>query len=513
MAKALLIILDGYGKSSTNSPEGNAVIQAKTPFLDNLEATEAHTLLKADSEAVGLPPNTMGGSEVGHYTMGAGQIIRQSLPNINHHIETKDFFKNEYLLKAVQTVQDNKSALHLIGMLSDAGVHSHINHLFALLDLVKQNNLPNTYIHIISDGRDVAERSLEKYLDQLQAKIAELRLEDQVKITDLIGRFYAMDRDTNWSRTKAATDLYTQLTTQTFATPQEALKDFYQESEESDYYLTPKKIGPADQGLIHSKDAVIFFNYRTDRAVQLTQTLVDPNFSEYPLPLSPSPYFVCFGEYSTLADVAFTSPKNIPNLGKLISQKGLKQLRISETEKFPHVTFFFNSQDHKAYAGEDRVEIPSPKVASYADAPEMSADKLTTRLSQEIQTQKYDLIVANYANLDLVGHSADLKAAIIAAEKVDQCLSQIVPLALENDYSILITGDHGNAEEMLMPDGSPSASHSMNPTQAFVLTSSHEKLTLSQRNHGLSDVAPTLLDLMQIDKPKEMTGESLIQRS
>jgi len=318
------------------------------------------------------------------------------------------------------------------------------------------------------------------------------------------------DRDTNWDRTKEATDLYTQVTTQVFATSKEALQDYYTTSDKSDYYLTAKKIGQMDKGLIHSDDAVIFFNYRTDRAVQLTKAFVDPKFKAFDKPLDAPPYFVCFGEYSTIADVAFTSPKNIPNLGKLISQKGLKQLRIAETEKFPHVTFFFNSQDHEAYTGEDRIEIPSPKVASYAEAPEMSADELTTQLTQQIELQKYDLIVVNYANLDLVGHSADLQAAIKASEKVDQCLSEIVPLALDNQYSILITGDHGNAEEMLMPDGSPSASHSMNPTQAFVITQNYESYTLKTKNHGLSDIAPTLLQLMNIDKPNDMTGESLI---
>jgi 2,3-bisphosphoglycerate-independent phosphoglycerate mutase len=507
--KAILVILDGYGK--TENTKGNAISLAKTPYLDYLEETYPHTLLKTDSEAVGLPPHTMGGSEVGHYTMGAGQIIRQSLPNIDHHIETGDFFQNEALLKAIENVQKNDSSLHLLGMLSDAGIHSHIRHLFALLDLVKQNNLEKVFIHVIADGRDVAERSLSSYIALLENKIEELGLSSKVKITDIIGRYYAMDRDENWDRTKAATDLYTQVTNQTYPSPLEAIKAYCQESEESDYYFTPKKIGDPKQGLITEKDSIVFFNYRTDRAVQLTQVFVDPDFTAYQKPLSESPNFVCFGEYSNQADIAFTSPKNIPNLGKLLSQQGLKQLRISETEKFPHVTFFFNSQEKEAYPGEDRMEIPSPKVPSYAEAPAMSAIPLTEELIKQIKSQKYDLIVVNFANLDLVGHSADIEATIKATETVDSCLSKFIPIALENSYSLVVNGDHGNAEEMLTPEGEATASHSMNPTQVFVITQEYKAYSLKNKNHGLSDIAPTLLDLMNVDKPETMTGQSLIK--
>jgi len=506
--KVILIILDGYGKGKEY--EGNAIYKANTPFLDNLEANVPHTLLKADSEAVGLPANTMGGSEVGHYTMGAGQIVMQSLPYINNQIESGQFFENKELLGAINHAKENNSSLHLVGMISDAGVHSHIDHLYALIQLAKKHNLTKVYIHAIADGRDVPERSALDFINQIEQKISTLGLGE---ITDVIGRYYAMDRDENWERTEQAYKLYTLGDGEAGAlplSPLSALTTFYQSSKESDYYLPAQKTADANTGLITGNDSVIFFNYRTDRAKQLTDAFTLEQFDHFKRDLEPLPYFVCFGEYTKIAPVAFKSQKVTQNLGKIISDANLHQLRIAETEKYPHVTFFFNSQNKEPYPQEDRIMIPSPKVASYAEKPEMSAIQLTDRLIPEIEQNKYDFIALNYANMDLVGHSGDIPATITACEIVDQCLAKLVPIAQKNGYSIVITGDHGNADEMTYKDGEVCPSHSMNPTQCFVLTDKYKTYTLNQNNNGLQDLAPTILELMALDKSNTMTGESLI---
>lgn len=504
MNKVLLIILDGYGKAADS--EGNAIAQANTPTLDQLEAEVPHCLLKADSEAVGLPANTMGGSEVGHYTIGAGRIVLQSLPYINKQITTGDFFENPVLLDAIKVVQTNNSTLHLVGMISDAGVHSHINHLFALLELAKQKQVAKVCIHAITDGRDVPERSASKYLEEIQTKIQQQGL---AEVGDLIGRYYAMDRDQNWDRTEKAFKLYTEGNGETSSDPISALNNFYDNSKESDYYLPPQAV---TNNQIKSNDAVIFFNYRTDRAKQLTDAFTQANFTHFKRNLDPLPHFVCFGEYSQIAPVAFPAPKTTDNLGKIVSDAGLKQLRIAETEKYPHVTFFFNSQNKEPNANEDRILVPSPKVASYAEQPEMSAKEITAKLLPELAQQKYEFIVLNFANLDLVGHSGKIEPTIKATEVVDECLSQILPAAKQNNYSVVITGDHGNAEEMLYTNGEACPSHSMNPTQCFVITNQFEHYQLNSQNQGLQDIAPTILQLLGLAQPTSMTGKSLISR-
>ncbi len=507
--KVLLIILDGYGKAPCGP--GNAIELADTPTLDFLEKHNAKVLLKADSEAVGLPANTMGGSEVGHYTIGAGKVIMQSLPMINQQIEDGTFFQNKALLDAVSHVKTNNSCLHLIGMISDAGVHSHLEHLGALLKLAQQEKVEKVYIHAIADGRDVPERSVIKYLKRIQELISEHKVG---KITDLIGRFYAMDRDNNWQRTESAFKLYTD---PNFAheslknSTEEALTDFYTTSKESDYYLTANKIDSANEGLITGEDSVIFFNYRTDRAQQLTDAFTKNEFTHFKRDLKKLPFFVCFGEYSQVAAVAFPADKAEHNLASHLSSLGLKQLRIAETEKYPHVTFFFNSQNKEPYKNEERILIPSPKVPSYCEKPEMSAPEITEVLIPEIKKENYDLIVTNFANLDLVGHSGNLEATIKATEVVDQCLSKILPLAKEHKYHIVITGDHGNADEMLYEDGSPCPSHSMNPTQCIIIPFDDRQLNVVNELRGLQDIAPTVLKLMNIDVPTTMTGTPLFK--
>ena len=506
--KVLLIIIDGFGHGKDY--EGNAITRANTQTLDELERNFPSTLLKADSEAVGLPKNTMGGSEVGHYTIGCGQIIMQSLPYINKQIETGEFYENKALMQAIKNVKSKDSSLHLIGMISDAGVHSHIDHLYALIKLAKKHNLKKVYIHAITDGRDVPERSAQSFITEIEKVITS---EQTGKITDLIGRFYAMDRDDNWERTETAYKLYTEKNAENennFETTAAALTKFYNTSQESDYYLPANKIDNNNEGQITSNDSVIFFNYRTDRAKQLTDAFTLQEFPHFTRNLESLPYLVCFGEYSLVAPVAFPAPKAEINLGKIISQNGLKQLRIAETEKFPHVTFFFNSQEKEPYPGEERILIPSPKVPSYAEKPEMSAYEITEKLLPEISKEDYALIVLNFANLDLVGHSGDIKATIRATEVVDECLGQIIPLAQTHGYDIVITGDHGNADEMTYENGDPCPAHSMNPTQCFVISKRYPNYKLLEKNQGLSHITPTILDLLGLEKPTTITAESLI---
>jgi len=493
--KTLLIILDGYGEGKDY--KYNAVTRSNTPFLDNLRKKYPHTLLKTDSNAVGLPKNTMGGSEVGHFTMGAGRIVYQSLEEINQSIKEGEFYKLKKLKKAAEICRKNNSALHLLGMISDQGVHSHINHLFALLEFAKKEKLKKVYIHAITDGRDVEERSAEKFIKQINKKIKEIGLGE---IATIIGRYYAMDRDTNYERTKKAYELYTKGKGKKEESAIQAIKNEYKRGTKTDYYIEPIILNK--NGLIKTEDSVIFFNYRSDRAKQITEEFTKQTTT----------YFVCFGPYSKTAPILFKPKKIKNNLGEFLSKKGKTQVRIAETEKYAHVTFFFNSQEKTAYKGETRIMIPSPKVASYAEKPEMSAEKITSTLSKEINKKNYDLIVLNYANCDLVGHSGDFEATKKAIETVDKCISELVPKALTKGYSIIITADHGNAEFMKYENGDNCPSHTLNPVICIIITKEKIKISKS-KNNGLKDIAPTILDLLKIKKPKEMTGTSLIIKS
>ncbi len=503
MSKAILIILDGYGIAPPGP--GNAIELANPETLKRLETEVPHTLIRADSETVGLPPNTLGGSEVGHFTMGAGTVIFQSLSIIDDTIESGEFFDKEEFKKATQVVKDNDSTLHLIGMISDKGIHAHINHLFALMQFAKQQGISKVAIHAIADGRDVPERSVKGFLESIEAKIEELGLGE---IIDLVGRYYAMDRDNNWDRTEQAYKLYT-ISEGKHISIEEA-SDQYNEEEDTDYYLKAKKF---TDNPVKSDDAVIFFNYRTDRAKQLTDAFTLKEFDHFDRAENPLPYFVAFGDYTKAAPVAFPPPQVETNIGKYLSEKGLKQLRIAETEKYPHVTFFFNSQDKEPYEGEDRIVVDSPKVASYADAPEMSAKGVTSKVIEQIDAEKYDLIVLNYANLDLVGHSGEIDATVKATQCVDKCLGEVLKAAEAHGYSVIITGDHGNADQMYYPDSDEICpAHSMNPTRCYVITDKYSDYKVKQEGAELKDIAPTLLDLMGLDMPSSMTGTSLIEQ-
>ncbi len=484
--KTLLIVLDGYGEGKDY--KYNAVTRSKTPFIDELRKKYPHTLLNCKGNHVGLPPKTMGGSEVGHFTMGAGRIVHQSLEEINRSIKNSKFFKLKALKKLAKNCRKNNSAFHIMGMISDEGVHSHLDHLFALLKFAKKEKLSKVFIHAFTDGRDVPERSADKFIKKIEKAGG--------KIATIIGRYYAMDRDTNWKRTEKAFNLLTKGKGRYEKAALQAIKNEYKRGTETDYYIEPIILD--ENATINKKDSIIFFNYRTDRAKQITELFYKNKFKN----------FVCLGPYSETYPVLFEANKVKNNLGTYLSNKGKKQLRIAETEKYAHITFFFNSQDKQPYKGEKRILIPSPKCASYAEKPKMSAPKITTALLKELN-KPYDLILLNFANCDLVGHSGEFKATQKAIETLDKCLKRVIPKALDTGYTILLTADHGNAEFMKYKNGDNCPAHTLNPV--IFMAISHEKLKLrKEKTLGLKDIAPTILKILGIKQPKEMTGKSLI---
>ncbi|MFC1599767.1 2,3-bisphosphoglycerate-independent phosphoglycerate mutase [Patescibacteria group bacterium] len=493
--KVLLIILDGYGEGKKY--KGNAVTNAKTPFIDKLRRTYPKTLLGAHGPAVGLPKGFQGGSEVGHYTIGAGKIVLGAMKTIDRVIKDGKLDKIKEVEGAIKNAKKNDSKLHLMGMVSDAGLHSNYNHLFALLKMAKKHKLKNVYIHMFMDGRDVPERSGDKFIKKVQKEIAAIGVG---KISTMVGRYFAMDRDTNWNRTQKAYDLLTKMKGHHEDDPIQALKNQYKRDVESDYYIEPVVLDK--NGKITKNDSVIFFNYRTDRASQLTEKFMK----------GIKPYFCCFGPYSTKAKVAFPAPKLKTNLGTILSKKNFKQLRIAETEKYAHVTFFFNSQDKKAYKGEKRILVPSAKVKSYASKPEMSAKKITSEFLKDMKTNEYKFVAMNFANGDLVGHSGDYKAALKAIQTLDECLSKVVPAAMDKGYQVLITGDHGNADYMIYEkNGDECPSHTLNPV-IFMFCSNEYKKAQLRKKGGLSNVAPTILDLLGIKPPKDWDKTLIIKK-
>lgn len=541
------MILDGFGEGKDYA--GNALTHAHMPNLQRLKSSYPSTLLKASGNAVGLPEGTQGGSEVGHFTIGAGRVVYQFLERINLSIRDGSFFTKQPLVDAVEKVKSTPGArLHLLGMISDQGVHSYLEHLFALLELAKQHNIEQIFIHAITDGRDVPERSAMQFIGQIQAKIKELGLEGSVSsdssmpphfnaeggladavdsgvarrfvesasqsrasIATLVGRYYAMDRDHNWDRTQQAYDLYTLGKGYRALDPIQAIQAAYDRGVKTDYYLEPTLID--DSGLIRDEDTVIFWNYRTDRTRQLTQCFTgEVEIGFVPHQKEVRPFFVCFGDYSSVAPVVFPTEKVVNNLGQILSQHRLPQLRIAETEKYAHVTYFFNSQEEEPYDGEVRVLVDSPKVPSYAQKPEMSAYAITEKVIEEMEKQDYALIVQNFANSDLVGHSGNMEAAVKACEVMDECIGRIAEKALEKGYHLIITADHGNAEYMLYENnGEPCPSHTVNPVICVLVSLDYKDVRLRQ-GKGLQDVAPTVLDIMELKKTEEMTGESLIER-
>ncbi len=499
--KVLLVILDGFGEGPAGP--GNAVTLAKTPNLDKLRAKYPHSILQCTGEAVGLTKGAMGGSEVGHFTMGAGRIVPQFLLAINRSIQDGSFRENEALKGAFHYAKKSKKKLHLMGMISDEGVHSHIEHLFALLEWAKDEGLEDVYVHCIADGRDVEERSVKEFLTKLQNKISELGVG---KIATLIGRYFSMDRDKNYNRTAEGYRLLTQGKGEEFDDVMKAVDHFYENDKElTDYYLPPMLLDK--NGLVETNDTLIFFNYRTDRTKQLTNAFTDPDFKEFDKTIGDI-HFVCMGPYSKIAPVAFKVPKVENNLATVLSKNAIPQLRIAETEKYAHVTFFFNSQNEHSVPLEDRELVPSPKCASYDEKPEMSAHEITEKLLLALHNSHHRVIITNFANGDLVGHSGNLKATIKAVETLDESVGKIYEQAMKYGYTFLLTADHGNCDEMLYPNGDSKPSHSMNPV-IFMAMNPEDKIK-SVHDGGLADIAPTILKLLGIEKPKEMTGRSLV---
>jgi len=504
----MLIVLDGWGIGKEY--RGNAVYLANTPNFDKLKNRFPNTQLNASGLAVGLPEGQMGNSEVGHLNIGAGRIIYQELTKITKSIEDGDFFKNEQFLKAIENAKKNSSKLHLMGLVSDGGVHSHNTHLYALLELCARENFKNVYVHAFLDGRDVPPTIGKKHLTELQQKIDEIGVG---KIATVSGRYYAMDRDKRWDRTKLAYDAIVLGKGNTDECPIDAVQKSY-DNGINDEFVIPTVITENGKPIatIDSGDSIIFFNFRPDRARQITRAIVDDEFNGFEREKKVETFYVTMTEYDkTIENVHVAFKTEIPNntLGEYVSNLGLTQLRIAETEKYAHVTFFFNGGREVPFKNEDRVLIPSPKVATYDLKPEMSAIEVKDEVINRLNQDKYDLIILNFANPDMVGHTGNVEAAIKAVETVDSCLGEIVDLLLEIGGKALITADHGNAEMMIDErDNSPITSHTTNKVPLILVGEEQVKL----REGILADISPTILDIMGLEKPKEMTGESLIIR-
>lgn len=509
--RVILVVRDGWGHSEEQ--EGNAVRVANTPNNDLYLKKYPWTTLKCTGNAVGLPEGTQGGSEPGHLTMGAGRVVWQPLEEINRAIRDDSFYTKKEFIETVEYLKVTGGSLHLGGLFSDQGIHGTTEHLYALLELAKRNDIKNVFIHCFLDGRDVPERSAKKFLKDTLDVIEEKGVG---KIASLIGRYYAMDRDTNWNRTEVAYHLLSMGEGRHETDPFEALDHQYiKDSDLTDYYVKPIVLTENGEPVAALKDgdAFILWNFRSDRARQITYALTQQNFDGFACRYIPKIHFVCMSVYDINLDLPVVFPQTQvgDNLGITLSENGLKQLRIAETEKYAHVTFFFNSQVEKPYSGEDRILVPSPKVASYEEKPEMSAYEVNAKLVPIIEQEKYDFILVNYANCDLVGHSAHFESGVKAVEVVDECLGQIVDTGLEHGYTILVTGDHGNVETMLYPDGTVNPSHGFNKVPFILVSDKFVKNNLNLlKNEGLSSISPTILQLLDVKKPKKMTSSSLI---
>ncbi len=497
--KVILMILDGWG--ITQDPKVSAIAQANTPFIDSLLKKYPHAKLYTSGENVGLPEGQMGNSEVGHMNLGAGRIVYQDLVKINKAIKNGSFFENQVLKSAFETAKKTHKAVHLLGLLSNGGVHSHIDHLKALIDMAKKYAVP-TYIHAFMDGRDVDPHSGIEFLKEIQDYIKDT----PVKIASVIGRYYAMDRDNRWKRVKKAYDLLVKGEGKPATDLVKAVEESYQEGVTDEFILPIVHVDENGKpiGKIEPGDAVIFYNFRTDRGRELTKVLTQEDMPEYGMKTLPLHFvtMTIYDENFKGIEVAYPKEDLKDTLGELVSKAGKKQIRIAETEKYPHVTFFFSGGKENEFKGEKRILIPSPKVATYDLKPEMSANEVTEALLPEIKQESADLIVLNFANGDMVGHTGDFKAAEKAAETVDKNVKKIVEEALKHDYAVIILADHGNVENMINPDGSPNTAHTTNPVPVILID---KDLKPKLKDGILANVAPTILKILGLPKPKEMT--------
>ncbi len=501
--KALLMILDGWGIG--NHSKSDAIYSTPTPYWDSLLATYPHSQLQASGENVGLPDGQMGNSEVGHLNIGAGRVLYQDLVKINKAIASGSILDNPEIKSAFSYAKENGKAIHFMGLTSTGGVHSSFDHLFALCDIAKKYGLEKTFIHCFMDGRDTDPRSGKGFIEQLTEHCEK----STGVIASIIGRYYAMDRDKRWDRVKVAYDLLVNGEGKQATDMVKAMQESYDEGV-TDEFVKPINNSTVD-GTIKPGDCVIFFNYRNDRAKEITIALTQHDMPEQGMKTIPGLQYYCMTPY----DASFTGlhilfPKeNVDNtLGEYISSKGLKQLHIAETEKYAHVTFFFNGGRETPYDGEDRILVNSPKVATYDLQPEMSAPEVADKLRDALLTEKYDFAVVNFANGDMVGHTGVYSAIQKAVETVDNCLKEVVPAARKAGYEVIIIADHGNADNAVNPDGTPNTAHSLNPVPCVYVT---DDKNATIENGILADVAPTILHIMGLPQPAEMTGHNLIK--
>ena len=505
----LLMILDGWGINEDF--HGNAFAAAKTPFIDSLIENFPGCELACSGNAVGLPEGTMGNSEVGHMNIGAGRQVPQDFVRINSAIKDRSFFKTPALVNIMNALAGTGKSLHLMGLLSDGGVHSHMSHLFALIDMAQQKGVDHVFIHPILDGRDTSPKSGVTFLKQLQDYIDGL---SNTRIGTIVGRYWTMDRDTRWDRVEKAHQLFTGLKGQTASDPVAAVQKAYDDGQ-TDEFVSPIVIDVDDSRpdpAIKDGDGIIFFNFRADRAKEITRTFTQKDFTEFKREITPNlEGFVCMTQYDeTFKLPAAFAPQHLDKiLGQILSEHQITQLRIAETEKYAHVTYFFNGGDENIFPGEKRLLIPSPRdVATYDEKPRMSAFEVADNAGKEILSKKFGFVVLNFANMDMVGHTGILEAAIKGCEVVDQCVKKVVEAIWQTGGTALVTADHGNSEQMIAKDGSPHTAHTLNPVRFIVAGEKYKGTTL--QNGILGDIAPTVLKILNIDQPEEMTGTSLI---
>ena len=502
-APVALIIMDGYGCGDVNDPN-NAVQIAKTPVIDGLKANFKNTQIFASGEHVGLPDGQMGNSEVGHTNIGAGRIIYQSLTRVTKSIKDGDFFTNEALVSVASEVKAQGGALHLMGLVSPGGVHSHSQHLYGLLEFAKQQGIEKVFVHAFLDGRDVDPSSAAEYVAELEEKIKEIGVG---KVASVSGRYYAMDRDNRWERVQKAYDVIAYGKGGAADDAVAGIKASY-EAEVTDEFVVPFAVG--GYAGMEDADGVIFFNFRPDRARELTHAFTDTEFAGFERKGAVKAFATMTQfEEGLNVKVAFPPEAIVNTLGEIVSKAGMTQLRIAETEKYAHVTFFFNGGVEEPYEGEDRILVPSPKVATYDLQPEMSAIEVTDKVVEAIKSRKYDFIILNYANGDMVGHTGVLEAAVKAVETVDTCVGRFVEAIREVGGEACITADHGNADQMVDPDtGAPFTAHTTNPVPFIVVS---DRVSEIASDGALCDIAPTMLTLAGMEIPAEMSGKPLIK--
>lgn len=502
--KLLLIILDGWGKG--DGSKSDIITNADLPYTKNLHKTSAYNEIKTSGEDVGLPKGQMGNSEVGHINLGAGRVVYQDLVKISKDIEGRTFHKNKVILEAIDYARKNNKSIHLMGLVSHGGVHSAMDHLFGLIDVANENDFHDLYIHAYTDGRDTDPHSGINYVSELEDHLKK----STGKIATVCGRYYAMDRDKRWDRIKLAYDMLLEGKGEKFDSSAKAIKSSY-DNDITDEFIKPSVITDekgSPVATIKENDVVICFNFRTDRLREITTVLTQQDMPEHDMKTMPLHYLTLtrYDESFKNINIIYEKPDLQNTLGEVLASQNKKQLRISETEKYPHVTFFFSGGREDAFEGEERVMIPSPKVPTYDHQPEMSASEVKDAVIKEINKNKFDFICLNFANADMVGHTGICDAIRKALETVDACLEKVVKAALDNYYSVIITADHGNADYTVNPDGSPNTAHTINPVPCWLIDNDYNKIDSGK----LADLAPTILKILNLDIPEDMEGKALV---